>query len=83
MENEKRLTRLEENACFQENSLEKLNRQLVEQQKQLDLLQHEIRKLREIAIQFKELCQSIGERNPHAPETPPHYQPDMDDYKNS
>ena len=63
-----RLTALEIKACFNDDLLDALNRQVTRQQDQLDLLVREVQRLRRQA----QAPDPDGPRNPRD-ELPPHY----------
>lgn len=73
---DKRLIRLEEDSCFQEEKLSSLDQQIHSQQLQLDQLERQVRDLRSIADRLRELANSQplnGKRFEPDP-LPPHYQ---------
>jgi uncharacterized coiled-coil protein SlyX len=80
MNNEDRLIRLEENLAFQERLAEGLHTALLEQQKQIKLLESALRgqnsRLLELEAALAEVCGGLpaGSAKPGLPaEKPPHY----------
>lgn len=67
---DERLNRLEEKACFTDDLLDHLNRQVAAQQAQIDLLLREVRRLRQ---QVDNQAQQSGGAGSLRDELPPHY----------
>ena len=60
---DKRLNELEARATFQEDTIEKLSKELSIQQKEIILLKEELKSLKE--SHEKNIIEDVGERTPH------------------